>query len=335
MHYLRTIYNPPAYQGAKKKRKYFEGWYHKHVSADGQHAISVIGGISHNENKESQAFIQIIDGESGRTAWIPFPAEAFVACPRSYDVWIGNNHFHSRGLTVDVSNDEITFKADLEYNNLTDLQNRSLFQPGIMGWYRFVPRMECYHGIVSLDHQVSGTITIDDTTVNMDGGYGYMEKDWGRSMPNSWIWFQTNYFTDARASIMFSLADIPWMSSSFPGFLAICHTGETQQRFSTYNGAKISAISVGDTNVRVEFVNDTHVLTVDAQSSASGTLLAPQHGSMVRPIGESLDTKAQIRLSDHKGRKLLDTTTSASGLEQVGPTRELVKAIQKKYQTGR
>ena len=28
---------------------------------------------------------------------------------------------------------------------------------GIMGWYRFVPFMQCYHGVVSLNHKLNGT----------------------------------------------------------------------------------------------------------------------------------------------------------------------------------
>ena len=32
----------------------------------------------------------------------------------------------------------------------------TIFSPGIMGWYSFVPFMECKHGIVSINHDLTG-----------------------------------------------------------------------------------------------------------------------------------------------------------------------------------
>lgn len=55
--------------------------------------------------------------------------------------------------------------------------------PGIMGWYAWVPTMECYHGVVSLDHAISGKLMIEDQAHDFNGGRGYIEKDWGKSFP--------------------------------------------------------------------------------------------------------------------------------------------------------
>ena len=39
-----------------------------------------------------------------------------------------------------------------------------------MGPFAFFPFMECYHGIVSMDHQVFGKLEINGEIVNFDGG---------------------------------------------------------------------------------------------------------------------------------------------------------------------
>lgn len=45
-----------------------------------------------------------------------------------------------------------------------------------MGPFAFVPFMECYHGIVSMDHIIQGELEIDGATVDFSNGRGYMEK---------------------------------------------------------------------------------------------------------------------------------------------------------------
>ena len=40
------IYKPEVFQGNLKRKKYFEGWYFKHVSKDLKNVWSFIPGIS-------------------------------------------------------------------------------------------------------------------------------------------------------------------------------------------------------------------------------------------------------------------------------------------------
>mgnify|MGYP006263712567 CR=1 FL=1 len=57
--------NSSIFQGNKKTKKYFEGWYFKMVSEDEKAILSIIPGISLSENSSTQhAFIQIINGKT-------------------------------------------------------------------------------------------------------------------------------------------------------------------------------------------------------------------------------------------------------------------------------
>ena len=53
---------------------------------------------------------------------------------------------------------------------------------------------------------------IDGKTIDFTNGIGYIEKDWGKSFPNSWIWMQTNHFKYHNASLMASLSSISLFS---------------------------------------------------------------------------------------------------------------------------
>ena len=54
-----------------------------------------------------------------------------------------------------------------------------------MGWYGYLPTMECFHGILSIDHKLKGALSIDDKKISFNNGRGYIEKDWGRNFPQN------------------------------------------------------------------------------------------------------------------------------------------------------
>ncbi len=43
--------------------------------------------------------------------------------------------------------------------------------PGIMGWYKYVPFMQCYHGVVSLNHELKGQLRINGSEHVFDDGF--------------------------------------------------------------------------------------------------------------------------------------------------------------------
>jgi hypothetical protein len=38
-----------------------------------------------------------------------------------------------------------------------------------MGWYAWVPRMECYHGVLSFSHPLQGTLTLNGKVMDFSG----------------------------------------------------------------------------------------------------------------------------------------------------------------------
>ena len=141
----------------------------------------------------------------------------------------------SRGESIQVTG-QINFSNIVKYP-------KSIFSPGIMGWYSFIPFMECNHGIVSVNHDLRGRISVNRNVIDFDGGKGYIEKDWGVSFPEAWIWIQSNNFEEHDTSFSFSIAKIPWMGRYFIGFISFLYLNKKFYLFSTYNKSTVSEIT--------------------------------------------------------------------------------------------
>jgi len=322
---FRRLYNPSIYQGPKNPDHYFEGWYFKLVDQEGHHIWSVIPGVSYAGDTHS--FVQVIDAISGKTYYHRFPVEAFWYSTRSFHIQVGRNYFSAQGITLYLEGEGISLKGALTFNDTHPFPVKAL-APGIMGWYAFVPFMECYHGVVSMQHRIQGNLTIDGSVITFDQGKGYLEKDWGQSMPTDWIWIQSNHFVqDHEASFMLSLARIPWLKEFFPGFLAFLLWEGKVYRFATYNRSSVDHLEVDDEQVKVRLKNKRFSLEVTVLRSEGGVLKAPRLGAMDRDIKESIVSSLHVELKNRKGEVLFSDWGRHSGLEIVGDMEQYYKNI--------
>ena len=170
--------------------------------------------------------------------------------------------------------------------------------PGIMGWYRFVPRMETYHGVLSMDHFLSGSIVVDGERFDFDDGRGYIEKDWGRSFPSSWIWAQSNNFGRPGVSAVVSVAKIPWMTSHFVGNIAGLLLDDDLHRFATYTGAWLAELKPTEAAFRIVLRDRSRELKVRTSGGVTGALKAPVLGAMEGRTDEAIGGVLWLRLRE-------------------------------------
>ena len=316
---LLKTWHPVRFQGANKKSRYFEGWYFKNVSANSGHIWSVIPGISIVDKNHAHAFIQLINGKTAETYYFKFPIEEFRFSETRFEASIGNNHFSFDGFVLDLDDESNDFHVEGQVNFAEIHRLKSaLFNPGIMGWYSFMPFMECYHGLVSMNHTLNGQLKINNETCDFTGGKGYSEKDWGRSMPSAWIWLQCNHFETPEISIMFSVAKIPWFNKAFTGFLCVLLFEGKIHRFATYTGARISEIRLDEESVFIRIKGEKLMLEITACRAGQGLLAAPVNGAMDRRIAESVDATINLSLSDKNGNFIFKEEGINAGLELVG-----------------
>ena len=322
--------NPAIFQGRNKKRNYFEGWYLKHVSDNGQLVFALIPGIAFDPNGETHSFIQLINGQTAETVYLHYNADDFAFDKNIFQGKIGNNQFSLDGISIDLRDKGIDFTADLRYQN-PHLLPATLTRPGIMGWYGWIPIMECYHGLVSHFHYIKGEVNWNGRQTTFNSGHGYIEKDWGTSFPSSWVWVQSNNFGPEPVAIMLSIANIPWLGTHFTGFLcSFLYAGEIKV-FATYTGARVLKRELNGSQLQVILADKQHRLTIKANGAHAGILKAPVKGNMTREIAESIQGEIDVRFEGHDGTLIFEGHGTQAGIELVGDVSGLLEGHFRSY----
>ena len=318
---LKRIFHPAAYHGRGKVGPFFEGWYFKVVDAHQKTSLAIIPGIFLSPTPEGgYSFIQVLDAQSQKGFFFKYRPDQFRAETERFDIAIGNNRFSEKGLSLNIKGKTLSLSGTLSFENPCPWPVTAT-SPGVMGWYAWMPFMQCYHGIVSMDHSIRGSLQCNGREVDFTGGRGYTEKDWGRAFPESWLWIQCNHFEEPGTSLFFSLAHIPWLGKSFPGFIAGFLYKGTLFRFATYTGAKVRTKLLDRDQVHLIVEDSRHILEMAINRPPGIRLLAPSQSGLNRPISESLSATVETALYHKKGRLsnlIFSGIGEMGGLETVG-----------------
>jgi hypothetical protein len=274
-----------------------------------------------DETGSKQAFIQVLDGKKDKAWYHRFDANDFRPSPKKHSLFIGNNFFSSSKMTLELPN----IQGEVNFDNLTPWSS-SLLSPGIMGPFSFVPFMECYHGILSMNHCITGEVVFNDESISFSQGKGYMEKDWGHSFPEAYIWMQSNHFSQPGTSVKASIAMIPWLTSSFIGHIGgLLFEGKLYE-FTTYNGSRIKKCNVFEDKVEIIIENGKFRLSLWVKRNNVTELAAPIAGFMDARIEESMKAEITVELFDKKTNTLLLSDIGFSGgIEVAGKYQKLIK----------
>lgn len=323
-HIAKKIIHDELFQGNLSKKNYFEGWYFKFVSKEGKHTFSLIPGIS-LKDEDNHSFVQYIDGKTGNSEYFRFDINEFYAEKKKFEVHIGENKFSCDSVEINLKNEKIHLEGKFSLSNIQPYPS-TLLAPTIMGWFAYVPKMECNHGVVSMNHNVSGYLQLDKKKIDFNNGSGYIEKDWGTSFPKSWIWMQTNNFPEKELSFMLSVAAVPKLGRTFTGFLGfIYHKGEVY-RFGTYTGAKIISYKQEGSELTLTLRNGKYLLKISAKMGPGSELIAPTDGKMERVIKESINSEIEIELRNESTDTLIiKETGTQAGLEISGDMNKMLK----------
>jgi hypothetical protein len=132
-------------------------------------AYAVIPGLFiGRDESQSHAFIQIMNGNERKTHYLRYPLRDFTSEDGHFYVRIGPNRFSSDRMSLDIRSDELVVRGELRFSGLTPWP-QTLLSPGIMGWYAWIPFMECYRGIVSIDRSgVQWSVRRKEWTLEMN-----------------------------------------------------------------------------------------------------------------------------------------------------------------------
>jgi tocopherol cyclase len=289
------------------------------VSADRDLRLAAIPGIflAQDGDGPHEAFVQILDGATSKSWYIPYPVEDFEASADGFEVRVGPNTFDASGVHLDLP--DVGLFADVSFTSHLDGWPVSWASPGAMGPYAYVPFMECFHGVVSFGHSLDGSLTLGDATWSLAGGRGYIEKDWGKAFPAGYLWMHSNHFSEPETSLMASIALIPWMRGVFRGVLiGLKHEGQLYT-FATYNRSRTKYIGVDKRKVRWTVRRaDGYRLDLTAERTSGALLHAPIRSEMHKRVEETLNAHIHVKLTDPQGAVLLEDVGEVGGLEVHG-----------------
>lgn len=255
-------------------KQHFEGWYFKHQNKD--KTVAIIPGKSMEE-----AFIHVVTEQDAY--FITYPLDDYQ---NKKDLTIGENTFSHSGITLNINRPELTLKGTIKYGELTPIKH------DIMGPFKYFP-MECRHGIISMKHDLTGQITLNNETHDFDGGIGYIESDSGISFPKSYSWVHCNDFEE-DVSIVAAIARIPFYGLKFWGCICVVKLGGKEYRLATYKGAKIIENKPG----RIQLKQGKYRLIIQVESEGGHQLPAPYRGKMDHTIVEDISCKATFKFME-------------------------------------
>lgn len=303
------------YFKGKRNSNYFEGWYYKLVSKDLNKVYAFIPGISYPKNEDNaHSFVQVINGKTGETNYVEYPANSFNPVNNTSSIMIDNNLFSKHGMRLNINNDKIYINGKVYFDKITQLE-KNCMSPGAMGFFGYFSFMECFHEVISMSHNLKGKLQINNELIDFDNGKGYIEKDWGTSFPKSYIWIHSNHFSDQTTSLMCSIAKIPFLSCSFTGFICILTVRGMEYRFATYNNSRIDEFITLKNEICISLKNSDYTLQITGYKKDSGSLKAPSYGDMTRKINESINSKVKIKLIKSNGAAIYSDIGEIAGLE--------------------
>jgi len=343
-----TVFHPEGYHtpdswttSGSVQTGFFEGWYYKMVSQSGRTLVAIPGIIYGQGLKDGSggfAFVMVADPDSRsshRVKLHQYPVENLQARQHGKGGWglkIGPQSFSSKVIDLSFQSEGQSILGKVEMRNISAWP-ASLLLPDVMGWFAWLPGMECRHGVVSLHSQMRGSFVVNGETVDMDGGHAYVEKDWGSNFPKTWVWVQASHFAnDANeaqtATLILSVASIPFPSDKlqiirFRGFLGGLWVPSLGGlfRFATYTGAVVEKLTTSENQSRVELGirSAQYHLAVTAEGSRSDAVLlhGPTPGGEFNPfVHEMLDARISVRLSRRSdGVLLFEGQSTHGGLE--------------------
>jgi tocopherol cyclase len=310
--YFYNTLHPEIYHGNQARPPFFEGWYFKLVNREEDRRYAIIPGVILGHN--AHAFVQVLDGVSGQTAYHTYLPEEFHSSPREFAIQVGPNSFTAGQIHLEIASGPLAVRGDITFMGVTPWPV-SFISPGIMGWYAWAPRMECYHGVLGFDHAIQGSLAIDHEPVDFTDGRGYIEKDWGQSFPEAWVWFQSNHFEQSGACLTASVANIPWMGSAFRGFIVGFWNEGILLRFATYTGAQVDKLAISETHVDWVVSDRRHRLEMRAERAEGGLILGPTKLEMGKRVLETLNARIEVRLTHKSGELIFEGTGRHAGLE--------------------
>ena len=156
-------------------------------------------------------------------------------------------------------------------------------------------------------------------TIDFTDGKGYIEKNWGKAFPFSWKWIQCNSFKNTDASISCSIGHIPFLSSSFRGFLIGVEFNKKFFKFTSINKSKLT-LNQNLSDIKLNVCNDKYNLEITTVTNKKMYMMlnGPRDNKMQPLVRETLNGTVFVKLSDKSRNIIFEDVGYRAGIEYGG-----------------
>lgn len=306
------------FYGNLKKTDYFERWHIYLIDASKQYILSIIVGVL-LQGKEKYAFIQISSDIPNMNHIIKYPMESFSYTNDS--VVIENNILSRDFIQLDLNEEHFHLKGKINFSQGKQLETK-FWSPGLMGPFKLLPFLKSYHEVLSLTHTIMGEINFNNKEINFNEGKGALDKDWGKSFPNVWIWMQCNHFQNHDAAIMVGVARMPVYFNYYTAFAMPFYFNDKVETYANYTGAHIAKLYRYKGYIHLIITEKSKVIDLKIFGKEDIPLVASPMGNLIRDVYEYTGAKVEIKVTQG-GRVVFEDIGEYAYLKIGGNTSKL------------
>lgn len=276
----------------KKTKKGFMSWYYNFIDAQKENLLEISIGKTQEEGN-SEYYLSIASNQKAFSKEIKLSGERvkWEKDGMHYD----SCSFDQNGIALDLEDEAYHIKGSLSFTENRGT-NRSKWQTGVMGPFKYWPFLNSYHDVTSLAHQLSGSITINNETIDFTGGKGYMEKEWGKQYPKIWVWAQCNHFKEHDIALMVGVARMPFLWEYYTSFSVPVYYKGSLEVFSNYNGGQIAKLYRYKGYIHLIITQKSKVLDLKIYGEDEAELVSSYNSHMIRDVYQCQMAKMEIKI---------------------------------------
>ena len=187
------------------------------------------------------------------------------------------------------------------------------------GWLSYLPIFEPGWQILMAHGLASGWIEWEDKVYEFTDAPAYSEKNWGRSFPQKWFWFNCNRFSDEPDLALTAGGGRRELLGVMESVALIClhHHGQFYE-FVPWNAQVSWQIQPwGEWVMKAE--NDRYIIEIIGRTDLPGTpLRAPTEDGLIFCCRDTMKGHLTLVLRSRNGHLLLKAESSSCGLEIGG-----------------
>jgi len=289
------INKPTTLRGNLERNKYFEGWFQKIYSKEYNASFVIIYGYATRNTEDRLGFIQILIPKKAPKI-IYFNRNEISCDSEQHIVRMGENLLTTE--IIQINTKDLTIQLKLMNNQVKRTFKNS------MGYSYFLPNLPCYHSVLNTGHQVTGEIQQKDIRYVLNNDRGYLEKNWGTSFPESYIWLHAVDPHDSKVSMLFSLAEIKWIGKKFIKHVGHFHYDNKQIDLRSLMNFVFSNPKSSKDKYEIRMISKTIQLDILIVFGDKVLLKGPQEGVLSSDIIHYIDADIHIRLSENNKTKM-------------------------------